>query len=615
LPWAARMASPSSSLMCGSNMCSTEDLGCGELQQPNWREETDVNSSTLEEARALTTNKEQPEKLTGLKGQPEQASSCCWCLSCVCCLVAALLLLLLVVVEAAVAVQVASPLVGKRQSWREGLVFCGGAEVEAQASSNSSVACNSLAPPNLTDALAFPEGCLATPLQDNPLVIDMALLNQGLEWKMVNLSSRESRDGQEAVQLTAWWLPVADARAPRIVVLHGEDSNFNDWTVQVMAYLLRSMGFAALVPNFRDHGSSGTSPSAGVAWGWDYYLDVLGAWDYAVNDPHGQLGSKVDASNVGVVGMSMGGFAAMIALGLEPFIPAVWVDSAPFDLRNELRRRISSLIGSWLPGATAPLAAYLAPLFMEVSWRYAGHSAGADLGHMSPREAIREAGTPRRPIAIVHGLFDDIVPRRESEELLKAADSYPESLQAKEVYFPPSACGDTVHQVAHIWAPNSYRHKLCTFWSGVFGTDSSACAAGSLPDLEGNTTTTTLTSTSTRSTTTTSTTIGVERHSPLWDLLHSTTTSTTTSFTKTQTSTTSTTETRTTTETTTSTTTFTTSTFTTTETHTATSTSSKTLTATHTTATTSTATTSTATTSTGTTTSTTKTTSTEKVSD
>jgi len=27
-------------------------------------------------------------------------------------------------------------------------------------------------------------------------------------------------------------------------------------------------------------------------WGWDYYLDTLGAWDFAVQDPRGQLGPK-----------------------------------------------------------------------------------------------------------------------------------------------------------------------------------------------------------------------------------------------------------------------------------------------------------------------------------
>ena len=36
------------------------------------------------------------------------------------------------------------------------------------------------------------------------------------------------------------------------------------------------------------------------------------------------------AVQVGVMGFSKGGFAAAIAMALEPRIPAAWLDSAPF---------------------------------------------------------------------------------------------------------------------------------------------------------------------------------------------------------------------------------------------------------------------------------------------
>ena len=85
-----------------------------------------------------------------------------------------------------------------------------------------------------------------------------------------------------------------------------------------------------LVSNLSDQCFSANSSTRTVEWGHAYPFDLLGAWDFAVNDPSGVLGGKRPPSQVGLLGLSMGAFLTASAFGLEPQVPAVWVDSPPF---------------------------------------------------------------------------------------------------------------------------------------------------------------------------------------------------------------------------------------------------------------------------------------------
>jgi len=294
---------------------------------------------------------------------------------------------------------------------------------------------------------------------------DIAEYNKKAAWKYVEFPSRRGKHGQDELTIAAWWLPAADPKAPRIVVQHGNNVNFNDRTVVVLAYLLRSIGFSCLVPNLRDHGVSAKSSHNSVGWGYDYHLDTLGAWDYAVNDPDNKLGGPMSKDKVGIHGFSMGGFVTSMSFGLEPEVPGAWVDSGVFEPRQVLQFSMQQSGLGFLIG---------------FAWWFAERKAGVDLTLHTPAKALPAHATRKRPIAISQGQIDDVVPPFQSEELYKLVTSLPNLYDVREFYKPTYECGKSKHCTMHLWKPDVYRQKACDFWTHVFKLEKSYCKINKL---------------------------------------------------------------------------------------------------------------------------------------
>lgn len=334
-----------------------------------------------------------------------------------------------------------------------------------------------LTPANLTDHILW-DSCARDDLKE-----EMKRYSGNRSWKIVKFESRRGMHGQETLQLAAWWLPVDDPKAPRIVIQHGNNVNANDRTVQSVAYLLRSIGFACLLPNLRDHGLSLPSHHGSVGWGYDYHLDLLGAWDYAVRDPSGFLGGAADASLVGVLGFSMGGFVVSNAFGLEQRVPGAWVDSGVFNPKEELYFIMFSHMGS------------LAKLFIDSAWFFAERAAGVDLMLHTPGTTLPRSHRPRqrgrfvfspqrRFVAVAQGLEDDLVPPSQSDRLVELLETYPDWYAVAGKYYMSVSCRGNTHCVMQTMFPAMYRHNLCDFWSGVFQRSPELCGLAGLPKFE-----------------------------------------------------------------------------------------------------------------------------------
>jgi alpha-beta hydrolase superfamily lysophospholipase len=130
-------------------------------------------------------------------------------------------------------------------------------------------------------------------------------------------------------------------------------------------------------------------------------LDLLGAWDYAVADPDGDLGSTSTAEKVGIMGVSMGGFIASTAFGMEPKVPGLWVDAAVFDLQSQVQFGIAA--AAPIPG----LSSLLGPLAM---W-FANSFAGVDIDLHNPAATLpqKKDSEVKRPVAVMQGLTEDLV--------------------------------------------------------------------------------------------------------------------------------------------------------------------------------------------------------------
>ena len=210
-----------------------------------------------------------------------------------------------------------------------------------------------------------------------------------------------TRDGASIrAYLTA---PPGGAPGPLIVMPHGgpEIRDVMDWNRTVQA--LAAQGWWVLQPNFRGSGGYGLA-FASEGWGrWGDRMqeDVEDAVDHAIKT------RGLDAARVGIMGISYGGYAALMGAVRRPdlykaAISICGVGDLPEMLayekrddssaENEVYRFWSTRIGD-------------------------GEEAAAALA--SPRRRAAEIGCP---IMLVHGVDDGIVPVFQSRRMKEALD-------------------------------------------------------------------------------------------------------------------------------------------------------------------------------------------------
>lgn len=124
--------------------------------------------------------------------------------------------------------------------------------------------------------------------------------------------SFESTDG---IHLKAWWLPASRPSRAAVIIAHGIDH-----TRQVMlprAAFLVAAGYNVLLPDLRGHGESGGSI---VSPGFLEARDILGGIRY--------IRSRRDNEPIGLLGLSYGAVASLIATAESPAVAAVISDGA-----------------------------------------------------------------------------------------------------------------------------------------------------------------------------------------------------------------------------------------------------------------------------------------------
>jgi len=233
-------------------------------------------------------------------------------------------------------------------------------------------------------------------------------------------------------------------------------------------------------------GYSGKSKEGITQWGHAYPLDLLGAWDFAKEHADG----PIDASKVGLLGFSMGGFITGNAFGLDGDVPAAWIDGAPItpkagfaqgvaskiaDEINKKNDKIGGLIGK----ATGDKVAHL---LKDEVWDDIYEEAakqGVYLEAHLPEKMLPGGPDSGRPVFVTANKKDRTVPYSSSEKLVSVIKKYPKKYDLVEFWSHDEACGEDgeTHCVDHLMKEQAYSAKLCTFWSGVFGTDPK-CAHG-----------------------------------------------------------------------------------------------------------------------------------------
>ncbi len=224
-----------------------------------------------------------------------------------------------------------------------------------------------------------------------------------VDWEAVNFSSADG------LRLTGWFIPPdPSAQGATLILVHGLGSNRSSLLGQ--AALLHEHGYGALLIDLRNHGES---EGAVTTLGYTELEDIQGAIDYLTTRP------DVDSNRIGLLGISMGASTVIRAAAHIPTVKAVIAQAAFTSLEDNLVHGIRALL-NLPPFPFAPL----------VVW-FGERAAQVDIAQVRPIDEIDDISP--RPILIVHGELDKIIPVDNARQLYQAAND------PKYIYIVPSA--------------------------------------------------------------------------------------------------------------------------------------------------------------------------------
>ena len=199
--------------------------------------------------------------------------------------------------------------------------------------------------------------------------------------------------------LPAWFLPARDgAPGPGVALVHGWESA-RDRTLP-MAQFLVAAGFHCLTVDVRGHGGN-PAETLPISAG-EFGADALAAFEGLMARPEVTVGA--------VSGHSMGAIGAILAGAADNRVAAVVATSSPAD-PYRLTRQTFRLAHLPIPD---PIAYPLAWLTTRVYLRPRGH-------RVATVSAATALTAHDRPILLVHGDVDDVVPIAHLERLIRTA--------------------------------------------------------------------------------------------------------------------------------------------------------------------------------------------------
>ena len=223
--------------------------------------------------------------------------------------------------------------------------------------------------------------------------------------------------------LAGWWVPASDG-APGVVLLHGLGADRRQHLGR--AQMLTDAGYAVLLVDLPGHGES---PGRHVGYGWSE-RDAAGA---AV----GFMRRRRPRTRVGVVGVSLGGAAAVLA-GRALNADALVLESVYPTFEAAVGNRARGVAGPLARSVTAALLAQTRPRL------------GVPPDSLRPVDAIRRTAVP---VLVAGGAEDPWTPPAETRALYDAARG-PKALWLVE---------GAGHQDLLAAAPDAYRRHVLGF--------------------------------------------------------------------------------------------------------------------------------------------------------
>jgi hypothetical protein len=236
----------------------------------------------------------------------------------------------------------------------------------------------------------------------------------------------------DGVRLAGWYVPAGSgigAGGPTIVLAHGYGANKS--ALLPLAALLHQ-DYNLVLFDFRNHGQSQDSPTT---IGLLERLDVRAVIDW--------LEARKQATEVGVVGVSMGGAAALNEAVTDDRVVALALDSTHGTLANAIQARLERQgYPLSLPGAWAILFGGLV-------------RTGQDMSSADPVQVAERYG--ERPLLVINAGLDDSLGHGDAGEIAAAGTSGGSAVQLEQ-------CDDAGHAASIEVCPDAYRDWMLGFF-------------------------------------------------------------------------------------------------------------------------------------------------------
>lgn len=256
----------------------------------------------------------------------------------------------------------------------------------------------------------------------------------GMDYEEITL-----RTPQDNLTIAGWYIPAlgdrSDSSSPAIVMVHGWNSSRNvafGGHFLELAQALQQAGFSVLMIDLRGHGQSAEAHSTSGEY---ERREVLAAVDFLLGRGH-------PPGKIGLLGVSMGGSAAIGVAARNAAVGAVVVDSTCAEMRPVIEHFLDTNIKLPYP--------MLVPVFETFAL-----VNGFDPAHFRPIDEIHLLSP--RPLLMIQCLADDLVTVDHFYRLRQAAP-WAQTWLVQECE----------HANIYSYHPQEYREKVVTFFQNSF---------------------------------------------------------------------------------------------------------------------------------------------------
>ncbi len=196
------------------------------------------------------------------------------------------------------------------------------------------------------------------------------------------------------LQLHGWWIPHKEGvKRPVLILLHGWRRN----SERMMPYIQALHGYNLFVFDSRNHGKSDSDTFSSMP---RFAEDLVAALDYVDNGLAGRHNG-----HYGVIGLSMGGAAAIYAASRDDRISSVVTVGAFANAADVMRREYRKRHIPYFP-------------LVYLVFEYFQYHIGLRFKEFAPENNI---GKSKARFLLVHGKLDETAPYAHAERLLSAA--------------------------------------------------------------------------------------------------------------------------------------------------------------------------------------------------